>query len=165
MTVIGITGHRILAEQDKITSGLNAALEHIACAYPDQPLQLLSPLAEGADCLAAQQALQDPHHIEATSYVYSLGRVIAWVLSAEKPIPNIPLIPEQAGWRELVQDMAEMEKDERLPDKETVLQRLEALKNADELVVTQLPEDVPESIPPQGEGEVDDDLGYSLDKE
>ena len=60
MTVIGITGHRILAEQDKITSGLNAALEHIACAYSDQPLQLLSPLAEGADCLAAQQALLQP---------------------------------------------------------------------------------------------------------
>ena len=56
--VIGVTGHRDLRPQDE--SALAAALEAIfadlKAAYPSTPLLLLTPLAEGADQLAARVA-------------------------------------------------------------------------------------------------------------
>lgn len=58
--IIGVTGHRILTEIDKIEAGVWKGLDHIEKAYPGQSLTLLSPLAEGADCIVARQILARP---------------------------------------------------------------------------------------------------------
>ncbi len=55
---VGVTGHRILTETDKIDAGIDAALDAIERAFPGRPLCLVSPLAEGADRLAAQRVLR-----------------------------------------------------------------------------------------------------------
>jgi hypothetical protein len=54
---IGVTGHRILAEIDKIMAGIDQALEHLARSYPGKKFKILSPLAEGADRVVAKQAM------------------------------------------------------------------------------------------------------------
>ena len=58
--VFGVTGHRDLISED--VRGLEAAVRQVFQAvqsrYPHSPLRLLSPLAEGADRLAARVALQ-----------------------------------------------------------------------------------------------------------
>lgn len=54
---VGVTGHRILADQDKIAHGIEAGLGHIRTAFPKRTLIVVSPLAEGADRLVAQGAL------------------------------------------------------------------------------------------------------------
>ena len=58
--LIGVTGHRCLAEQEKLTAGIDAALRTIGGAYPGRTLTLLSPLAEGADRLVADAVLRLP---------------------------------------------------------------------------------------------------------
>ena len=47
--IVGVTGHRILAELDKIVSGIDRALDKIEEAFPGRSMLLLSPLAEGSD--------------------------------------------------------------------------------------------------------------------
>jgi hypothetical protein len=54
---IGVTGHRILAEPDKVTAGVDQALDHIAQAFPGRPWTVVSALAEGADRLVVQRVL------------------------------------------------------------------------------------------------------------
>ncbi len=56
--ILGVTGHRVLAEQDKISAGVAAGLDRVEAAYPGRPLVLLSPLAEGADRLVATEVLK-----------------------------------------------------------------------------------------------------------
>lgn len=90
MVAIGVTGHRILTELDRINAGVDEALrsaipiiigvtghrdlrtedtpeleqqvrkifEELQVQYPDTPLLVLSPLAEGADRLVARVALE-----------------------------------------------------------------------------------------------------------
>ena len=45
MTSVGITGHRILVEFDRLTAGVDAALSRIEQAFFGQPLTVLSALA------------------------------------------------------------------------------------------------------------------------
>ncbi|MEN6327919.1 MAG: hypothetical protein ABFD18_17140, partial [Syntrophomonas sp.] len=63
--VIGITGHRDLREEDQghLEKAINTILEEIIERYPSTPLVLLTPLAEGADRLAAQAALKLGIHL------------------------------------------------------------------------------------------------------
>lgn len=56
---IGITGHRILAEQDRVRAGIDHALDRIAEA-DSRRLTVYSSLAEGADQLAAEAVLARP---------------------------------------------------------------------------------------------------------
>ena len=61
MTVaVGVTGHRVLAERDKIAAGIDQALDHLERVFPNRPLLGLSALAEGADRLAAVRILTRP---------------------------------------------------------------------------------------------------------
>ena len=53
-----MTGHRFLAEVDRLSVGVDRALERIAAASPGSTLVLLSSLAEGADMLVAQRVLR-----------------------------------------------------------------------------------------------------------
>ncbi len=55
MIRVGVTGHRFLAEIDKVTTGVDAALDMIVAAFKKQPLAVLSSLAEGADRLVARR--------------------------------------------------------------------------------------------------------------
>jgi hypothetical protein len=57
---IGVTGHRVLAEPDRVQAGIDAALTRIETGHPGRALVVISPLAEGADRLAASAVLRRP---------------------------------------------------------------------------------------------------------
>ena len=57
MIKIGITGHRFLAELEKINAAIDEALRRIEARFPNQSLTVLSLLAEGTDRIAAHQIL------------------------------------------------------------------------------------------------------------
>lgn len=58
--VIGVTGHRDLRTEDiaALEALVDAILSELRTQFPNSPLVFLSPLAEGADCLAARIALK-----------------------------------------------------------------------------------------------------------
>jgi hypothetical protein len=55
---IGVTGHRDLvpSEIPRIEARVRGLFEYLRARFPDRPLQILSPLAEGADRLVARVA-------------------------------------------------------------------------------------------------------------
>lgn len=57
---IGVTGHRILMEEDKIVAGIDRALDSVERRDSRRPLVGLSALAEGADRLVAERILARP---------------------------------------------------------------------------------------------------------
>jgi hypothetical protein len=59
--VLAITGHRDLREEDlpTIENRLHGIFEDLRRKYPNTPVRLLSPLAEGADRVAARVALDE----------------------------------------------------------------------------------------------------------
>lgn len=58
--IIGVTGHRDIRAQDapKLKAAAAAIFSELSRAYPHTPLILLTPLAEGADMIAAEAALE-----------------------------------------------------------------------------------------------------------
>jgi hypothetical protein len=60
LVAVGVTGHRFLADLEKITAGVEAALCRIDRAILHELLAVISPLAEGADRLVAQHVLARP---------------------------------------------------------------------------------------------------------
>ena len=54
---IGITGHRFLAELDKLTAGIDEALDAIEATFPHRSIMAVNSLAEGADQLASGRIL------------------------------------------------------------------------------------------------------------
>ncbi len=60
MVTIRVTGHRFLAELDRINTRVEQALRRIEQAFPGQPLTAISSLAEGADRLVAYHILAHP---------------------------------------------------------------------------------------------------------
>jgi hypothetical protein len=58
--VVGVTGHRDLRDEDRATLAvrIREVMAELQSRYPHTPLLLLSPLAEGADRLAARVALE-----------------------------------------------------------------------------------------------------------
>ncbi len=57
MITIGVTGHRFLAELDRVTAGVDRALDRIEEAFDQAPLAVISALAEGTDRLVARRVL------------------------------------------------------------------------------------------------------------
>ncbi len=57
---IGITGHRFLRDGSILRAGLIEAVQRIKGVFPGRLFTVLSPLAEGADRLAAGVLLQQP---------------------------------------------------------------------------------------------------------
>lgn len=57
---IGVTGHRVLAETERLEAGIEAALARIEGSHPGRPLVVISALAEGADRLIAGAVLKRP---------------------------------------------------------------------------------------------------------
>ena len=60
MTMVGVTGHRFLAELDRVTAGVDKALDRIEDAFGEHPMTVISALSEGADRLVAQRVLVRP---------------------------------------------------------------------------------------------------------
>src|SRR5580704_1463522 len=58
--VVGVSGHRFLAEPDLVTAGVDAAIARIEQIF-GQPLTILSSLPEGADRLVVRRTLDRPH--------------------------------------------------------------------------------------------------------
>jgi hypothetical protein len=58
--LVGVTGHRNLRPEDDsmLRTKVRMIFEHLTCKYPKVQLALLSPLAEGADTLVAEVALE-----------------------------------------------------------------------------------------------------------
>lgn len=54
---IGVTGHRFLAEVDKLRASVEEALDRIARAFAGRRLRCVSALAEGADRMVAHAVL------------------------------------------------------------------------------------------------------------
>jgi hypothetical protein len=63
MAKIGIIGHRVLCEVDRIHTGIQQALEWLTKKFPEEPLTLLTSLAEGSDRLviAPFRSLESSH--------------------------------------------------------------------------------------------------------
>lgn len=61
--MLGVTGHRILAEPAKIRAGVRRGLQRIDETFPGHALTVLSALAEGADRLVAKEVLASPDAI------------------------------------------------------------------------------------------------------
>jgi len=57
---IGITGHRVLAEREKLEAGLDTVALRLAAAFPGEPWTVISALAEGADRLVVRRLLAKP---------------------------------------------------------------------------------------------------------
>ncbi len=55
MIHVGVTGHRFLTDIDRLTAGVDAALDRIASTFGKQPMAVLTQLAEGADRLVTQR--------------------------------------------------------------------------------------------------------------
>jgi hypothetical protein len=64
-TVVGVSGHRVLADAERIIAGIDAALDTIEAAFGGRPLWVLSALAEGADRIATQRVLARGGKLEA----------------------------------------------------------------------------------------------------
>lgn len=60
MVSVGVTGHRVLAEIDRLEAGIDEALAEIERHFEGEPLTIVSALAEGADRLAAEAVLRRP---------------------------------------------------------------------------------------------------------
>ena len=60
LITLGVTGHRFLAELEKINAGVEQAVACLLAAYPGRSFRVLSSLAEGADRLLAKRLLQLP---------------------------------------------------------------------------------------------------------
>lgn len=58
--LIGVAGHRVLADEGRVTGAVDLALDRIEKAYGPSPLTILSPLASGADQLVARRVLARP---------------------------------------------------------------------------------------------------------
>jgi hypothetical protein len=56
--VVGVTGHRDVGPRDVpiLAEAIGAVFSELQRAYPSTPLLLLTPLAQGADCIAAEVA-------------------------------------------------------------------------------------------------------------
>lgn len=54
---VGVTGHRFLADTDRIKAGVEEALDRIEKKFPGRTLAIVSALAEGADRLVTHRVL------------------------------------------------------------------------------------------------------------
>src|ERR1700722_795478 len=57
---VGVIGHRILSEPDRLRQSIDMALDRLGESFPGRPFTVLSSLAEGADRLVAERILARP---------------------------------------------------------------------------------------------------------
>jgi eukaryotic-like serine/threonine-protein kinase len=81
---------------------------------------------------AAPETYDDGHRAGPEADVYSLGRVIAWLLTGRRPHQNTPLLPE-GPLRGLVAESTENDPARRIPTVRAVRDRFSALQTAPSL--------------------------------
>ncbi|MEU1324204.1 protein kinase domain-containing protein [Streptomyces microflavus] len=69
----------------------------------------------GTEGFAAPELSTSPHNASPASDIYSIGRLVAWALTGERPRPNVPLYPgpEWGAWRTVVRQTTEQEPQNR----------------------------------------------------
>ena len=63
----------------------------------------------GTEGYAAPEASLNAHYAEPSADIYSIGQIIGSILTGRQPQPNIPLVPRQPGWREVVLESTQRE--------------------------------------------------------
>jgi len=101
---LGISGHRDLREQDReiLRQSVRKIFQKIRQHYPNHPLELLSPLAEGADTLVAQVALEEnlrliaplplPQHLYEMDFGTQTVQQTFTELLKQAQVINLPLL-------------------------------------------------------------------------
>jgi serine/threonine protein kinase len=56
----------------------------------------------GTDGWAAPELSADAHAAGPQADIYSIGQIIGWAIIGQQPLANIPLIPDNRPWREIV---------------------------------------------------------------
>lgn len=56
----------------------------------------------GTDGFAAPEAWTDAHRMTCQADIYSLGRLIAWAVTEQWPVPNLPLAPADGPWAAII---------------------------------------------------------------
>ncbi|MEU8527168.1 protein kinase [Streptomyces sp. NPDC048629] len=68
----------------------------------------------GTAGFAAPELSVDPHCATPASDIYSVGRVIAWALTGQTPLANVPLLPSQPGpWRSVIKKATQQSPERR----------------------------------------------------
>lgn len=57
---IGVTGHRVLAEKEKLERAVAGVFDRIERVFGDRPRTVVSPLADGADMMVAEEGIDRP---------------------------------------------------------------------------------------------------------
>lgn len=57
----------------------------------------------GTEGYAAPEASLNAHEAEPPADIYSIGQIIGSIKTGRQPQPNIPLLPDQPSWREVVE--------------------------------------------------------------
>jgi hypothetical protein len=58
MVTVGVSGHRSFRDIEVISKAVDTILQKIQIAYGEEPIRVISPLAEGADRLVAKRAFE-----------------------------------------------------------------------------------------------------------
>jgi serine/threonine protein kinase len=74
---------------------------------------------------AAPESWDNAHIVTAAADVYSLGRVIAWAITNQNPIPNKLLLPESGPWRQFLEIVTADDAARRPQSMETFLSLLD----------------------------------------
>lgn len=61
-------------------------------------------LAYGTEGYAAPELSWDAHRATAAADIYSVGQLIGWLVTGDRPQPNVPLLPPAGPWRAVVRE-------------------------------------------------------------
>ena len=80
----------------------------------------------GTEGYAAPEASLNAHDVGRPADIYSIGRIIGSILTGTEPQPNIPLLPDHPGWREIVEKTTQQDPHRRpatLDELQSLLER------------------------------------------
>src|SRR5439155_9162556 len=81
----------------------------------------------GTEGFAAPETWDDAHHVGCEADVYSLGRVVAWLLTGKWPRPHVPLLPD-GPMRGLVAECTEFNPARRIRTVRALRERVNVLQ-------------------------------------
>jgi hypothetical protein len=81
----------------------------------------------GTEGYAAPESSHDAHDVGPQADIYSIGQIIGAVLTGRQPLPNIPLLPDGARWREIVQAATQLDPARRPATVDELLDLLECV--------------------------------------